>query len=540
MYPKKYLELAKDFLLLIYLFAFSTLLMSIIWLYIKFGKISLDQFLIHLEIVFFNQIGNNINLKVTKYSQYWLLYAPIVITLVLFAFTMIIKYFSNIKKIIFLKRFIKIFKNYYFKIILITTFLIATIVIYFFTNFLNMTKYIIKDKLVFNSDNKDYFQLNFENINIQSKKKNNLILVYVESFDTFFSNKEIFEEDLLRPIYENLQNSNGKILFDLRATPGANWTSASLVATQCGIPLKPLGLNNKNIILSKTFLKNHKCISDYLFELGDYHTEFISGSPLEFSNMYGFLTSHKFNKIYGKKELIKEGYKENPTGWSQSISDHDTFEFLKKRTLELKKKKKPFFINLLTIDTHKPGNFYDKKKCLKSNDKISIDENNVLNKSRFFKKYVSNFTVDEIYKLTQIYNQLDESKNDNLKDLKIAVKCTSNTINEFISFFNNNNFENTDLFIMGDHEYFLFQNKIKRRYIFNAYFGKNNFVQNRIEILQYDLFPFFLKLLGFKLEGNKHAFGIDPQSIVKTNIEKRLEKINKSIILDSKFYKTLW
>ena len=162
MYPKKYLELAKDFLLLIYLFAFSTLLMSIIWLYIKFGKISLDQFLIHLEIVFFNQIGNNINLKVTKYSQYWLLYAPIVITLVLFAFTMIIKYFSNIKKIIFLKRFIKIFKNYYFKIILITTFLIATIVIYFFTNFLNMTKYIIKDKLVFNSDNKDYFQLNFE------------------------------------------------------------------------------------------------------------------------------------------------------------------------------------------------------------------------------------------------------------------------------------------------------------------------------------------------------------------------------------------
>ncbi len=540
MYPKKYLELAKDFLLLIYLFAFSTLLMSIIWLYIKFGKISLDQFLIHLEIVFFNQIGNNINLKVTKYSQYWLLYAPIVITLVLFAFTMIIKYFSNIKKIIFLKRFIKIFKNYYFKIILITTFLIATIVIYFFTNFLNMTKYIIKDKLVFNSDNKDYFQLNFENINIQSKKKNNLILVYVESFDTFFSNKEIFEEDLLRPIYENLQNSNGKILFDLRATPGANWTSASLVATQCGIPLKPLGLNNKNIILSKTFLKNHKCISDYLFELGDYHTEFISGSPLEFSNMYGFLTSHKFNKIYGKKELIKEGYKENPTGWSQSISDHDTFEFLKKRTLELKKKKKPFFINLLTIDTHKPGNFYDKKKCLKSNDKISIDENNVLNKSRFFKKYVSNFTVDEIYKLTQIYNQLDESKNDNLKDLKIAVKCTSNTINEFISFFNNNNFENTDLFIMGDHEYFLFQNKIKRRYIFNAYFGKNNFVQNRIEILQYDLFPFFLKLLGFKLEGNKHAFGIDPQSIEKTNIEKRLEKINKSIILDSKFYKTLW
>ena len=50
---------------------------------------------------FFNQIGNNINLKVTKYSQYWLLYAPIVITPVLFAFTMIIKYFSNIKKLYF-------------------------------------------------------------------------------------------------------------------------------------------------------------------------------------------------------------------------------------------------------------------------------------------------------------------------------------------------------------------------------------------------------------------------------------------------------
>ena len=401
-----------------------------------------------------------------------------------------------------------------------------------------MSKFIFQSKLN-PKDNKDYFYENFYQTKVEHKKNNNLIIVYVESLDTFFSKKKIFGENLLKSIYENIDKNNGQVLFKIRSTPGANWTSASLVATQCGIPLKPLGLNQKNLISSKSFLKNHMCISDYLNELGNYHTEFITGSPLNFSNMYGFLKSHKFDQYYGKKELLNEGYKGNPSGWSESISDKNTFEFLKKRILYLDKKKKSYFINLLTIDTHKPGNFYDKKSCLKDKKNFKIKDNNVLSKSVFFEKYKNNFDIDQIYKMSQIYNQIYSDENKDFYDLKIAVKCTTDLISDFIFFFKKNNFKNTDLFIVGDHEYFLLQNEYKKRYIFNAYIGDKKFSKKQNEILQYDLFPFFLRLLGFDLENDRNGFGIYPVN-KNVDIDKKINNINKSIILESKFYKKLW
>ena len=92
---------------------------------------------------------------------------------------------------------------------------------------------------------------------------------------------------------------------------------------------------------------------------------------------------------------------------------------------------------------------------------------------------------------------------------------------------------------MGDHEYFLLQNEYRKRYIFNAYIGDKKFSKKQNEILQYDLFPFFLKLLGFDLENDRNGFGIYPVN-KNVDIDKRINNINKSIILESKFYKKLW
>ena len=73
--------------------------------------------------------------------------------------------------------------------------------------------------------------------------------------------------------------------------------------------------------------------------MGDYHTDLFLITPRVFKYVW-FFNFTQIQQDIRQKELIKEGYKENPTGWSQSISDHDTFEFLKK---ELRIKKRNLF-----------------------------------------------------------------------------------------------------------------------------------------------------------------------------------------------------
>ncbi len=524
-------ELLKDIILLIYLFIFSIIIFSLIWLNYKFGKVSLDQFLIHIEIILKSQLGDDLELSISYSSKYWLVYLPTITSFLLFIIIMSIKYFDKYKKnklIVFSKFFIK--KNYY-KLIFFITILLILISIHLFTNFYKTSNILFKSKITSQKE-KDYFLENFHITKLKNKPNNNLIVIYLESFDKIFSNKEIFDEDLLTPLYEKTKKLDGKVLFKINSTPGANWTQASIVASQCGIPLKPLGLNKQNLVTT-SFLKNHQCITDYLKNYENYQTEFITGTPLSFSNLDGFLEDHNFDKIYGKKKLINLGYKENISGWSNSISDQNTLNFLKKRIKYLETNNKNYFINLLTIDTHLPGNYYDKINC-KNKNLEKFSKNILLNNLYFYQKFADNISIEESYKLYQVYFNTFST---NISELKIAVKCTSGLIENFIEFFITNKFENTNLFILGDHEYFDFQNKYPKREIFNIYFGKQ-FNFDNVEILQYDLFPFFLKALGFDLEDNKNNFGIFPNQ--NTNILKRINEINKSIYNDSEFYKNLW
>lgn len=524
-------ELIKDIILLLYLFIFSLILFSLIWLNYKFGKVSLDQFLIHVEIILKSQLGDDLELSISGSSKYWLVYLPIITSFSVFIFIMAIKYYDRYKKNRLINDITLFVRKNYYKLIVSITIIFILLSIHLFTNFYQTSAVLFQSKVPYQKE-KDYFLENFHTTKLRNKPNKNLIIIYLESFDKIFSNKEIFNEDLLSSLYKKTKELDGKVLFKINSTPGANWTQASLVASQCGIPLKPLGLNKQNLVTT-SFLKNHQCISDYLKDDGNYHTEFITGTPLSFSNLDGFLKDHNFGNIYGKKRLIDLGYKENISGWSNSVSDQNTIDFLKKRIKYLDVNNKNYFINLLTVDTHLPGNYYDKNHC-KNENLEKFSKNIFLNKLYFYKKFMNDFTLEETYELYQVYFN---TANTNITELKIAVKCTSSLIENFIEFFKANKFENTNLFIVGDHEYFDFQNNYPKREIFNIYFG-NQFNFDNVEILQYDLFPFFLKALGFNLLDNKSNFGIFPDK--KTNILKRVNKINKSIYNDSEFYKNLW
>ena len=80
------------------------------------------------------------------------------------------------------------------------------------------------------------------------------------------------------------------------------------MASQCGLPLKPItilntknkGRHNKFGFGLKTFLPNAKCLGDILKE-NDYKNIFINAVSLDFVGL-DFFKNHGYNEIYGKKE----------------------------------------------------------------------------------------------------------------------------------------------------------------------------------------------------------------------------------------------
>ena len=79
----------------------------------------------------------------------------------------------------------------------------------------------------------------FEEPKLIKKVERNLVLIYVESLDSFFSNKQKFGEDLLKPINEITKNEIS--IENFYQIPGYAFTIHSLISTQCGIPAKPIG-----------------------------------------------------------------------------------------------------------------------------------------------------------------------------------------------------------------------------------------------------------------------------------------------------------
>ena len=82
----------------------------------------------------------------------------------------------------------------------------------------------------------------------------------------------MFGENLIELI--SPKNLNGKSFKSFYETRYTNWTIAAIVATQCGIPLKPMSIFNtkkkgkhqKHVFGLKHFLPNIKCLGDILKE----------------------------------------------------------------------------------------------------------------------------------------------------------------------------------------------------------------------------------------------------------------------------------
>ena len=131
----------------------------------------------------------------------------------------------------------------------------------------------------------------------------------MESYENIFSEKLLFDEDLLTRFKEEPFN---KIEFKkLKQGILTNWTIASIVASQCGLPLKNVGIfsfgknkgkHNKEVFGIKNFLPNAICLGDIL-KKGNYKNIFINSTNLRFSRTGNFFENHGYDELYGKKEF---------------------------------------------------------------------------------------------------------------------------------------------------------------------------------------------------------------------------------------------
>jgi len=300
-------------------------------------------------------------------------------------------------------------------------------------------------------------------------KRRNLILIYVESLEETYSDQALFGADLLAP----LRTVGGRSLPAYRAAPGATWTIAALVATQCGIPLTVYDDDIRSVKAERTFLRGATCLGDILQARG-YRNVFMGGAPLSFSGKGEFLQDHGYEERWGKKKWLDAGARPPGTpdpemgGWG--MYDDALLERARARLAELHAEGQPFNLTLLTLDTHNP-NGYLSPRCRR------------------------------------------DAVNGSEEAFRAIVGCTSAQLARFVRFVRDEGYlKDTTLVIIGDHPAVgnpvdAKLRSVADRRVFNLFVGAQPFPAHVQPLVSFDMFPTLLEITGARAPDGRLGLG---------------------------------
>lgn len=339
--------------------------------------------------------------------------------------------------------------------------------------------------------------VSFKNLEYKfPQKKRNLLLIYMESFESNFSNEKYYGKNLI-PNLEKLQKE-GEYSLEFRNMPGATYSIAALVASNCGIPLR--FSQNRDLWSAKFFLPRANCWPEILKENG-YQTEIIKAADITFTNVNLFAKQHGFQEALGVDEIRKEIGEENfkdKIGTFSGVRDRVLFDFAKKK-IEAFDEDKPFMLTLFSLDTHTPNPFIE-KECAKP-----------------------------------------------FGDVRDAFLCAEKHVVDFVEWFKTTKYwENTTVVIVGDH---LFPSKMKgqekasKRSIYNVFLNvaKGLKIKKDKIFSTFDLGPSILESLGIELKPRAFGLGRSMFSDEKSLMEKlgasqfKIRLMQKSDVYDEFF-----
>jgi phosphoglycerol transferase len=210
----------------------------------------------------------------------------------------------------------------------------------------------------------DDIYVNPKEVNIKfPEKKRNLIHIYLESLENSYFSKDIggFMDMNLMPELEQLSysgvvfsNNDGFFGGPLEAT-GTQWSCASMVNQTTGLPMK-MPAKSDSYANENEFLPGAYTINDLLHDEG-YEQTIMFGANAAFGGLKTYYTTHGGVKVfdyeYAKENgLIPEDYL---VWWG--YEDDKLYEFAKEEITRLYETGKPFNFTMETADTHMPNGY---------------------------------------------------------------------------------------------------------------------------------------------------------------------------------------
>ena len=277
--------------------------------------------------------------------------------------------------------------------------------------------------------------------NIKFPKKNNLIIIHLESIEKCYCENEVFDSVITPNIAElrreNLSFKGYKQVF------GTGWTIGGIFSGYCGIPLNVVINQNNDYGRFEDFFANIKCMPEILKDNG-YRTCYMQGAALAFAGKDKFFSQHGMDEVYGKDEFFMgDDFKEEYEGdWG--VNDHALFKYAKEKINKMSKKKGPFLFSMLTVDTHNPGFLnpvcekkYDihLKNVVACSDKLVGDFMEWLKKQDFYKNTTIVILGDHLAMNCELRKQHIQDPNREIVNIFInPVKTTKNTDRTFTAF----------------------------------------------------------------------------------------------------------
>ncbi|MCB1955770.1 MAG: LTA synthase family protein [Rhodocyclaceae bacterium] len=336
-------------------------------------------------------------------------------------------------------------------------------------------------------------------VRIGGDRPRSLVMIYVESLENTYSDPQRFGRDLLARL--NKLKSHGISFENYQEKRGAHFTIAGIVSTQCGIPLRSLGMfgGNDQGEQANRFLPRARCLGDILHDRG-YTNVFLNGSSLAFAGVGKFFEDHHYDKIMGREEWLALGARaEDMSGWG--LHDDDLFARAREELDQLASQRRPFNLSILTIDTHHPYGLLSHRCSGKG-----------------------------------------------VSDFEGIVECSANQVAEFVEYIIDRGLlDKVAIVIQGDHLAMgntSYEKLIAEphRTVFNLLInGDRHLAKNTEDVTHFDMLPTVLELVGLEVAGDR--LGIGYSAIGKPTVprpENRMSQLDDVLYNRSEAYLKLW
>ncbi len=462
-------------------FVSSLLFMSIIWGNNNFSTATLNQLIYHTK---FTGSGFDPGIVLS-----WLVQAMLPSTLFfLFVRFTYNRYYEKNKNIVRIN-------GIHLSIVSLTALLVFTL-----TNY-SVYGYVTKIAQV-----SDFYENNYvdpASVNVDFTQKRNLIYIYLESVETTYMSSDNggYNSTSLMPELEqialnNTNFSNTDALGGWQTLEGTQWTIASMISQNAGIPVT-LKFDDEEYAPGDPYLLGSYSLGEILAENG-YKNVLIKGSDADFAGTSNFFESHGDYEIHDYNSMITEGFIPEDYKVFWGMEDSKTYAYAKEKLEELSQSDQPFNLTMVTVNTHTPEGYLEPGAPTPYDDQYS---NVILDASRQVSEFIDYISQQDYY-------------------------------------------EDTTIIVVGDHlsmygEYFASVDDDYLRTPFNVIINSAVTTQNTTNRLfgSIDMYPTTIAALGGQIEGEQLGLGVNLYSDKQTLIEQYgFEYVNTEIQKSSNFY----